>query len=294
MPEWCGAMREPVLVVTDVDNTVYDWVAIWAGAFDALIRTLVQRTGRQAADWLATARAVHVRRTTTECPSLLPDMAASPDWPASADPRLVMPSAASAYRNYWDHHLVPYPGIRAALVRLHEQGCVIVAYTEGDATIAAARLARLGLAGVIRCVFGRPPSTGALDPSCSLVTTLRGGPIAVDFIPREDAKPHPAGLRSIIARLGGVPHRTIHLGDNLWKDVSMARMLGVPAFWARYGTRRVPEHVQLLERVAHWSAGDIALERRVTPATAPPDVTLDDAAELADAVWRHLGAAAAV
>ena len=59
-------MPERLLVVIDVDNTLYDWVAIWAGAFRALIRALAAQTALGPEQWLQLAHAVHVRRNATE------------------------------------------------------------------------------------------------------------------------------------------------------------------------------------------------------------------------------------
>ena len=280
-------MRDQMLIVTDVDNTLYDWVSIWGGAFGALLRTLADNTGRSTEEWMKAAHAVHRRRHATECPSLLCDLAAAATWPPALDPARVLPNAAAAYRSYWDHHLTTYAGIREALAELSEQGHVVVAYTEGDVSIAASRLARLGLAGTIRRVFGRSPLPSAREPAWAMVSVPRNCPIAVDFIPREDNKPNPTGLRTIIAMCGSTPQNTVYVGDNLYKDVVMARTLGAGALWARYGTTRSPEHVALLEHVAHWSAELVVAERQTTLASATPDAVIDNPREIASAIMHR-------
>jgi phosphoglycolate phosphatase len=280
-------MRERLLVVTDVDNTLYDWVAIWAGAFATLIRTLAEKTDLSAEHWMKAARDMHVRRSATECPSLLSDLAAAASWPVNIDPDRVLPTVALGYRQYWDHHLTTYPGVREALTELAEQGHTIVAYTEGDVSIAAARVARLGLAGSIRRVFGRHPLPAAAQPKWCMVGVTKNGPIAVDFIPREDSKPNPTGLRTIICRCGGSTHTTVYVGDNLWKDVMMAQTLGVPAMWARYGTHRDPAHAQLLDKVAHWHPQSVSTERKTTVANVTPEAVLDTALDLPREIARR-------
>lgn len=284
-------MRDGCLVVTDVDNTVYDWVSLWAGAFEAMIATLVDQTHIDRDEWLDAAHIVHVRRGSTECPSLVADMVASAAWPARVNAARVAPAAAASYRDYWDHHLAPYAGVREALMDLAAQGHTVVAYTEGDVSIAASRVARMGLAGVIRCAFGRAPLPQASVGAWSLVNTARSCPLAVDFIPREDNKPNPAGLRSIIARCGASPAATVYVGDNLFKDVAMARAVGAGACWARYGTARRAADVALLARVAHWTASDTRAERGLTEHTLGPDIVLDDPRALSQAVAHRTPAA---
>ena len=273
-------MPDRMLVVTDVDNTLFDFVGVWAGAFAAMLHTLEARTAHPVECWTAAARAVHACRGAVECPSLLCELAASPTWPAGVDPDDVLPAAASAYQNYWDLHLAAFAGVREALGALAEQQHTIVAYTEADVSIAATRLARLGLGGVIRRVFGRPPLPPARQPAWCTVSVLRNGPIAVDFIPREESKPNPTGLRTIISMCGATPDTSLYIGDNLWKDVVMAQALGVKAVWARYGTGRRPDQAALLERVAHWTSEAVAAERNSNLASVRPHAILDDPRDL--------------
>jgi phosphoglycolate phosphatase len=285
-------MHDRMLIVTDVDNTLYDWVGLWAGAFSAMMRTLAEHTDRSIDEWCKAAKVVHMRRGASECPSLLCELAAAPTWPAGVHPSNVLPAAANAYREYWAHHLTTYMGVREALTELAEHGHVIVAYTEGDVSIAAARLSRLGLAGVIRRVFGRAPLPSASEPSWCPVAVAKNGPIAVDFIPREDGKPNPTGLRTIIAMCDAGAANTVYVGDNLWKDVVMAQTLGAAAVWARYGTDRVAEHTALLESVGHWTPQAVVRERSATIDTVMPDAVLDDPRDLPLAVSRLCVAAA--
>ena len=276
-----------MLVVTDVDNTVYDWVRLWAGAFDAMLRTLVAATGRSRDYWMQAAQAVHVRRGALECPSLLCDIADASTWPPGLDASQVLPAAAAAYRHYWDRHLTTYAGMRESLTTVAEQGHVVVAYTEGDVAIAATRLARLGLAGVIRRVFGRAPLPSAREPSWCTVSVLRACPISMDFIPREDSKPNPTGLRTIITRCGAVPENTVYVGDHLWRDVVMAKTLGAGALWARYGTATDAADVATLERVVHWNSHDVAAEINGARHSVSPDAVLDDARGIAHVVTQR-------
>jgi phosphoglycolate phosphatase len=80
------------------------------------------------------------------------------------------------------------------------------------------------------------------------------------------------------------PHNTVFVGDNLWKDIVMARTLGAGAIWARYGAVRDPQHVALLNRVAHWTPQSVATERTLTIDTVHPDGVVDDPHDLPRAI----------
>lgn len=272
------------LLVTDVDNTLFDWVGTWARAFDAMVAVLESETGRSREYWLRLLRNVHVRRKALECAGALEDLSTIGDWAPFSDRPGVLTHAAAAYRRAWDKYLMPYDGVLSTLVQLGEQGWRVVAYTESDASITAARLMRMGLAGVVSCVFGRTSSAPALTRQWNLVEIPTRMPIAVDLIPREDLKPNPCGLRDIAVRCGMSLDRTTYVGDNLWNDVVMARSLPVRTVWAAYGTRRLAQHSELVDAVAPWTRADVETERTTTVAAARPDFTINDPRQLADAV----------
>jgi phosphoglycolate phosphatase len=272
------------LLVTDVDNTLFDWVATWARAFDAMVSVLETDTGRSREYWLRLMRNVHVRRKTIECPAALEDLSAMGGWAPASDRPQILTRAAAAYRRVWDKHLMPYDGVLPTLAQLSTQGWQVVAYSESDASITAARLMRMGFSSVVSRVFGRASSPPALTRQWNLVDIPTRMPIAVDLVPRADLKPNPCGLHDIAVRSGMPLERTVYVGDNLWQDVAMARSLGVQSVWAAYGAKRLPQHTELIESVAHWTPADVASERNTTTATARPDFTVDDPRQLADAV----------
>jgi phosphoglycolate phosphatase-like HAD superfamily hydrolase len=269
-------MPSASVLITDIDNTIFDWVAIWAGAFKAMSRVLAEATARPIEYWFEAAHRVHVRRGATECPSLLCDLAAAERWAPQVTPARVLARAAGAYRRHWDLHLAPYPAVRQTLTTIAAQGVQIVAYTEADAALAASRLARLGLAKVIRRVFGRAPSTAGRQREWWLVDVMSQSRIPFDVIAQDDSKPNPSGLRHVLARCGVEAREAVYLGDNLWKDVAMARRVGVRAVWARYGTVRAPADADLLQRVAHWASVDAHDESRASPESVGPDWILNN------------------
>jgi phosphoglycolate phosphatase-like HAD superfamily hydrolase len=275
--------RDAGLLIVDVDNTIYDWLGIWARAFGAMTHTLATDTASDVPYWHAALRSVHIRRHALECPGALADLQNDASWTIAVTRDRVLARAAYVYRRIWDTHLTPYEGVREALVRLTENGWRIVAYSESDAAVTAARLCRMGLAGVIPRVFGRAPFSAPVRREWSLVEMPARLPIAIDHVPRADMKPNPAGLRGIVSRCGGTTSRTVYAGDNLRKDIAMAQRLGVRALWAKYGTTRHTEHADLLASVGHWSPADVLQEREAAMSNITPDATLETASELAHA-----------
>jgi hypothetical protein len=70
-------------------------------------------------------------------------------------------------------------------------------------------------------------------------------------VPRNERKPNPRLLMDICEREGARPTSTYYLGDSLVRDVAMAKLAGVTAIWARYGTKYDPEYWTYLVKVTH-------------------------------------------
>jgi phosphoglycolate phosphatase len=270
------------LLVTDVDNTVFDWMGIWSRATEAMLAVLETETGRGRAHWHHLLRHVHARRKVRECPTVLEDLSGDTGWAPFVERPMALTRAAAAYRRAWDTQLAPYDGMLATLAQLGEQGWRVVAYTESDASIAAARLVRMGFSGVISRVFGRASSAPAIHRDWSLVEIPARLPIAVDVVPRADLKPSANGLRDIAARCNTPLWRVAYLGDSLRDDVAMARGLGVRAMWAAYGATPLPQQRALLDAIVPWATA--AAVDQAAVASAHPDAVVHRPRQLAEAV----------
>jgi hypothetical protein len=76
-------------------------------------------------------------------------------------------------------------------------------------------------------------------------------------------KPNPRVLTDIIQALGSRADRCAYVGDSLFKDVAMARDVGIFDIHAQYGeSQRRPEY-GLLQRVSHWTEEDVQRERTI-------------------------------
>jgi hypothetical protein len=79
-----------------------------------------------------------------------------------------------------------------------------------------------------------------------------------------ELKPNPRVLLDIIKTVGAKAERCAYIGDSLFKDVAMARDVGVFDVHAQYGeSQRCPEY-KLLQRVSHWTEADVQREREIT------------------------------
>jgi len=269
------------LVITDLDNTLYDWVAWYAGALQAMVErasAVLDCPAEQLLDELEDAYALRASveepRALLELPSVRRRFAERQHAGEALGPALdafVHPPAGA---------LRAYPGVRRTLARLRELGVPVVGHTEATAANAVRRLRLLGLESALVALFAghrRADDGDALPGAISPAP-----PFSLQQLGPELAKPDPGTVHEICRRMGIAPAQVLYIGDNLERDVGMARRAGAWAVWARFGTRHDPQDWQRLVRVTHWSEEEIRRAENPTPRAGDiPHATLEhDLAEV--------------
>lgn len=269
------ARRRVTVVVTDIDNTLYDWVAMWAPAFGGMLARLAADSGVPREALEREFHALHQRHGTTEYAFAIQELPSLVALHPGEDLVARYAAAIDEYRMARRRTLRLYPGVAEALAAIRATGCLVVGYTESRAYYANYRIRALGLDGLLDYVYSPPDHAlpGGVRPEA-----IRRYPAAHYRLARtvhrhvaEGAwKPDAAVLRAILAALGADPARAVYVGDSLVKDVAMARAAGVSDVFARYGD--VPDRAgyELLRRVTHWpramvAAAEAAHEADLTP-----------------------------
>jgi phosphoglycolate phosphatase len=260
-------MKSPIAtVITDLDNTLYDWVAMWGAAFTAMLRVLVEQSGIDQGIIEAEARDVHRKYGTSEYSFLIQSLPSLQRKHPRRSPTEVYADAIRAYREARENSLRLFPSVLETLTTLKAKGCIIVGYTDSRAFHSAYRIRKLGLDGVLDFLFSPPDHNFP-----AMLEEIRSRPPeAYEFkrtvhrkTPEGEMKPNPQVLSDIMREVGAEQDRTVYVGDSLMKDVLMAQEAGVPDVFARYGLAQHREEYELLRRVSHWTDADIERERKL-------------------------------
>lgn len=243
------------LVITDVDNTLFDWVRGWAAAAEPMLTSLAAHLSIDRETAERHVRKVHLAWGATECPSCL---AALDDVDLSTGIRTAL---SKAYERDFVSCRPVFAGVPEALARFRDAGVRVVAYTESPASCTARRLASLGLDTAIDRLYARADTASWLTEACS------ARPVR-----RDRLKPNPDVLHEILADEQVPADRAVYVGDNLWKDVAMAQRAGVHAAWAAYGSVRHPADEALLARLCHWTAEQGSAERSAARDVRPEHI----------------------
>lgn len=256
----------PRILITDLDNTLWDWFEAWHQSFTALLDGLVSITGIDGGVLEDQIRAVHQLRGTTEYSNLVREVPALVAFSAGRDPFEVFDEALHAQSSRRKRATRLYPGVGETLAHLKRDGVRIIAYTESGAYWTEWRIRHTGMDGVIDVLYSSPDHdiAAGLSPA-----DLRTGRYQASYglqltehrhVPMGVLKPNQEVLAAILRTEGCTGSEAAYLGDSLMKDIAMAQAAGVLDIHAAYGQVQQKPEYDLLRRLTHWSAADVARE----------------------------------
>jgi FMN phosphatase YigB (HAD superfamily) len=253
-------------LITDLDNTLFDWVELWVNCFSAMLDGIEAISGISKEVLIPEIKAVHEKHGTSEYSFLIEVINSLKPILSGRSATQVFAPAIDAYRKKRREYLHLYPTVAETLLKIKGRGAIIIAYTESMAFYSNYRLRRLGLDGVLSYVFcpedhilpeGIRPEEMRLYPAehYQLKFTRQ------EVTPKGSKKPDAKVLDSIITSLKLDRDRCVYVGDNLMKDVLMASDCGVDDVWAKYGQAHKRPEYKLLQDVTHWTSEEVLREQ---------------------------------
>ena len=279
--------KQPIqLLVTDLDNTLYDWITSFVPAFYSMVDVASGLLDTPKEKLLDELQAVHRLYGNSEHPYALletPTVASQFLGLSRDEKRERLDPAFHAFNRARKNSLRLYDGVRETLEVLRQSGAVVVAHTDAYAGNSLFRLGRLQLTELISRLYApqyEMKSAMMHIPSGSAdVPTHYLRPL-----PFEERKPNPQVLIDICADHLVLPANTLYVGDSLTRDVYMAERAGVHSAWARYGNDYNRDLWPRLVRVTHWTEQDVLREKNLQAEArnVVPDVELASFSEVLD------------
>jgi len=260
------------LIVTDVDNTLFDWVGYYVSAFGSLLERLSSIIGVPYGVLAAESREVFSRHGSIEYPFLVQELPSVLNhYKEDVDLMLaeaVMP-ARDTFKDAAGPWLRPYSGVNDTLRTLKARlpGVPLVALTDAPRYVAMWKMNKLGLLPYFDAVYGLADPRLPTDPLLGRVKVDPGILLKhlqqnnfdyqgrIRILPDEYEKPGTRGLKTVLMDYDmdeDPAHRglVLWIGDNVRKDMQLGHRLGVINAWASYGAQVAPE---MMRRLAEFS-----------------------------------------
>lgn len=272
------------VVVTDLDNTLFDWVDIWYRSFNAMFQKVAEISKIPKEELKEEFKSVHQRHGTSEYAFSLEELPSLRKKHSPEEIREIYDPAIYEFRKARKEALQLYPGVIETLQKIKQRGALVVGYTESMAFYSMFRMKRLGLDGIIDVLYS--PADHDLPDHISeqqarqlssdqyqlLHTTHR-------YTPSGELKPNAIILLQILSDIGADPSEAIYIGDSLMKDISMAQAAGIIDVHAEYGVAHKREEYELLREVTHWTEADVEREKKLTNIHVTPTHSLKNGIE---------------
>jgi FMN phosphatase YigB (HAD superfamily) len=243
------------LLITDLDNTLYDWVTFYALSFGRMVDELVVLLSTSRDQLLNEFKVIHQRYENSEQPFAALELPTVLErFPEASRMELAnrLAPAFEVFNRSRKQTLHLYAGVAETLRALNDRGIKVVGHTEALAVNAWYRLRTLDVAPLLSRLYALEGKLLPHPVPGREAEHARPDEI-VRVIPRSERKPNPRLLLDVCEREDVLPRDACYIGDSLTRDISMAKHAGVTAVWARYGLSYDPTLWDILVRVTHWT-----------------------------------------
>lgn len=276
------------LVITDLDNTLYNWVDYFVPSFSAMLEELVRITGIDEATLKDSFKRVYQRHGTTEYAFSIQELDVLESRNAGLTLSEVLAkydTAIRAFRRMRRKTLCLYGGVSSTLLDLRRQGRKIAAHTDAMMFYAESRLKQLEIEDLFDALVaprdhGLPPGARFEDVRYHRTRDAYEARIPVKrALDPGILKPNPQCLLDIVKTFGVDPKQALYIGDSLSKDVQMAQLAGVHDVYAAYGKHHSADYYRKLVEITHWTEEDVAREKELQAVSVKPSFTISSFAE---------------
>ncbi|MDA1089539.1 MAG: HAD-IA family hydrolase [Proteobacteria bacterium] len=269
------------VLITDLDNTLFDWVEIWYESFSAMLDQLVRDSGVPRKKLINEIKKIHEKYGTSEYAFLIEELPSLQELHQKEDIISIYDEAIHRFRSQRKKYLRLFPRVEETLMDIRKKGTLVVGYTESMAFYSNHRVRNLGLDERLDYLYS--PADHDL-PKGLTPEQIRKYPAEQYELshcehrntPPGELKPNPKMLLDIISDLGARPDECIYVGDNLMKDVVMAQEAGVTDIHAAYGEAHHRDEYQLLRDVTHWPDKHVQQEKKLSPEHVKPRYSLEN------------------
>ena len=252
-------------VVTDLDDTVWDWLEMWYNSFYPYFEEIKHTFNIPDEELKEDFKKLHQKYGTTEVSFAYNELTSLTNEAKKQINKKPTPLSKSIYHKYNSNkknNLKMYLGVLDTLKKLKSEGVLVIGFTESNAFFTKYRLKHLGLDGLFDCIY-TPLDTGVPNSTFQFNDQNYWEPeqTEIRYLSREIKKPNSEILGIILRDFMVKPENAIYIGDKIDRDIRMANDAGITSVYAKYGSVIDGEKYDLLKTVTHWSEEDVIREQ---------------------------------
>jgi len=268
--------KQVSVLITDLDNTLYDWFNVWHSSFRAMLDVLVSESGISEEILLPEIKRVHEKHGTSEYLMLLNELPVLQNKHPDANITEIYKNAVEIYRQKRSETLELYPSVLNTFIEIKKKGCLIVGYTDSQTLYTAYRVKELGLDGIFDFLYSSPNHDLEENEDLEANHFFPSKNHILKYTihrqtPKNASKPNPEVLISIIEDIGVSAHQVAYVGDSFLNDISMAQAVPVTDIHAKYGVLSREDDYNLLRAVTHWKSEKVKDEEALLKKEEEPE-----------------------
>lgn len=257
------AKKRVNLVVTDLDDTIWNWLDMWHNSFEPYLKRISRQFNIDVSVLKSDFKKIHKKYGSSEMSFIYHDLSC-----LSQEQKDVFDVSNSneksilhEYYSLKKGNLLIFEGVKESLKLLKEKGVLIIGFTESNAFFTKYRIKHLELDGLIDYIYA-PIDMGVPKSVYKHYSEEYWEPeiTEIRYLSKEIRKPAPDILEIILRDFKAKKENTIYIGDKLDKDIFMANEADIDSVYAKYGHLIDSEKYQLLKEVTHWTNEDVERE----------------------------------
>jgi len=272
------------LLITDLDNTLYNLIDYFGPSFRGMVHALSRKTKIQEEVLLVDFKKVFLKRESLEYGFSVQELDAFKSFSAEEKLSLIK-LAKGAFKRGRDKYLKPYANVKDTLDWLTQHSVIIVGVSNAPFYNAQIRLKQLHLDKYFYGLAARedlylPDDEYSQDINRKIsVNKYESKRIQKKWkLTKKQMKPNIYAYKKVMEDLEISPENTYVIGDSIAKDIQPAIEIGAKGIFAKYGEKNEKKNLDTVLSMTNWSKSEI--EKVFFEKHKEPDLIADDFSDL--------------
>lgn len=251
------------LLITDLDNTLYNLIDYFGPSFRGMIHALSRETKIEENVLLKDFKQVFLDRESLEYGFGVQELNILKSLPPEKM-LILIKLAKGAFKRGRDKHLKPYETVKETLEWLTKHGVIVVGVSNAPFYNAQIRLKQLFIDKFFYGLAAREDLHVPEDQFTAVINQKRKENkyqstklIKTWILKKEQMKPNTYSYNKIMSELNVSPQDTYVIGDSILKDIRPAIEIGAKGIWAKYGEKCSQKNLDTVLNMTNWSQSDI-------------------------------------